>query len=222
MYEVIEHHIQRDILVTLAAAASVRFSELKPKELESNSFMYHLKELIKIGLVEQRADKRYALTNKGLAYIDGLTFTNKKPRKQPKLICILALKNDKGEYLLAKRLTQPTIGTWMLPSGKQHFGESTEDHAKRELKEQFGADVQLKHQGMVDVRISHGDELVSHLMAQVYYAAFSGGLPADTSRFHYEWLKPPVSESLTPGTSEIIEALESGQKFMLSLDVSAS
>jgi hypothetical protein len=41
------HVIQKEILAKLIAADSLRFSQLKPKHLESNHFMYHLRALMR-------------------------------------------------------------------------------------------------------------------------------------------------------------------------------
>lgn len=219
----IEHHIQRDILTRLMKAKSVRFSHLKPEGMESNSFMYHLKQLIAAGYVTQTDDKSYVLTPQGLSYVDGLSLTNSLPRRQPKLLCIIALRNSDGEYLFAKRLMQPTIDTWMLPSGKQHFGESSEKHAEREMREQLRADASLVRRGLLDLRITHDGELVSHLVAQVYSGKYEGAPPPDTEKFHYEWRSVDDLSPLTPGTAELIEALESDQTtFYLSLDMTAN
>lgn len=222
MSRMIEHHIQRDILLRLMRKKTVRFSELKPEGMESNSFMYHLKQLMQVGYVTQLDDKSYSLTPNGLSYIDGLSLTDSLPRKQPKLICIIALRGKDGQYLFAERLMQPTIGTWMLPSGKQHFGESSQEHVKREALQQFGVDIELHHRGTLDIRISHGDVLVSHLVAQVYDGEYEGNLPPDTEKFHYEWHAPGDSVPFTVGTSELIDALEQkAGHFFLSLDVKA-
>lgn len=217
----IEHHIQKDILLRLSKAPSLRFSELKPDDMESNLFMYHLKQLITGGYVMQDDDKLYALTAAGLGYVDTLTLTTGKPRKQSKLISILALKNANGEYLLAKRLLQPSINTWMIPSGKQHFGESPEKHVAREAEEQFGTDLELKRRGLFDIRITHDDTLVSHLTAHVYSGDYDGSAPEQSKKFEYKWLVPQ-EQPLTPGTLELIEKLENETNlFFLSLDVRA-
>ncbi len=190
--------------------------------MESNSFMYHLKRLIAVGYVTQLEDKSYTLASQGISYIDSLSLANSLPRRQPKVLCIIALRNKAGEYLLAKRLVQPTIGTWMLPSGKQHFGESTEDHAKREVLEQFNTQLELTRRGVFDLRISHGDVLVIHIIAQVYSGEYEGVSPHDTEKFHYEWRHASRAASLTAGTSEWIEVLERKEDdFFLSLDVTA-
>ncbi len=219
---VIDHHIQKDILRRLMQAKTLRFSELKPNGLESNSFMYHLRQVMSAGYVLQSHDKSYTLTPLGLTYVDGLSLENALPRKQPKLIAIFFLKNSKGQYLLARRLMQPTIDTLMLPSGKQHFGESTLEHAKRETAELLGLTTNLSYRGMAEVRLTHGDVLVTHLVARLYSGEHDDdATPKDTEKFQFEWHDTTDSLNLTPGTGEIIAALEAAgnAELNLSLDV---
>ena len=221
MNTVVEHTVQRDILERLTHVKTLRFSELKPAGMENNAFMYHLKQLLVMGYVSQQPDKSYLLTPRGLSYVDTLTFVNKKPRKQPKIIGVITLKDSEGRYLLAKRLVQPTIDTWMIPSGKRHFGESPDTHAIRQTREWIDADITLARRGFLDVRIQHGDELVSHLTGHVYSGVYDGELPDDTEKFHFEWHAPASELHFTPGTCELLQALGRGEEFFLSFDVNA-
>ena len=218
----VEHHIQRDILMRLMRAKTLRFSELKPEGMESNSFMYHLKQLMGDGYVVQGADKSYQLSALGLSYGDSLSLENSLPRKQPKLVCFIALRNKQGKYLLAKRLMQPMIGMWMFPNGKQHFEESPEEHVQRETLQQLGVQLSLVHRGMADVRISQDDTLITHLVGHVYSGVYGGPTPADNQKFHFEWHDPRHLAELMPSTHELVDALEKDDEpFLLSLDVTA-
>ncbi len=213
------HHIQRRIILDLAKATRLRYSELKPRELESNSFMYHLKELMKRGLVEQHNDKSYSLTPSGVSYFDSVTLTNNQPRRQPKIICILIVRDNEGRYLFAKRKMQPNINTWMLPSGKQHFGESVSEHAIRELNDQIGIDAIPARAGVADIRLNTRGELVTHLMANVYATTYTGKPPDANDRFEYSWIAKDELDDATPGTRDLIEAFESSDNFALELDL---
>lgn len=217
----IEHTIQRNILERLTKAETLRFSELKPRGLESNAFMYHLRHLMKFGYVEQQTDKSYRLTPQGLSYVDTLTLINNKPRKQPKVIGIIALRNEQGQHLLVQRLTQPTIGTWMVPSGKRHFGESPEAHAERQVHEWLNEAIKLEHRGFMDVRIHHGTEVISHLSATVYGGTYSGAAPSVTAKFRFQWHDTSAVLKYTPGTQQLLEALETKDEFYISLDARA-
>lgn len=199
---------------------TLRFSQLKPREMENSAFMYHLKRLIQDDYVVQNQDKMYTLTPKGLSYVDTLTFSNHKPRMQPKVIGIIALRDSQGRYLLAKRLQQPTIHTWMLPSGKQHIGESPDSHAARQLAEWMSQIIPLKRRGFMDLRIYHRGELVTHIAAHVYSGEYTGAAPNRSSKFVFEWHPLAAKIDYTPGTYELLEQLENKDEFFLSLDAS--
>lgn len=46
-----------------------------------------------------------------------------------------------GKFLLMERLGSHGAGTWALPGGKLDFGESFEDTARREIKEETGLEI---------------------------------------------------------------------------------
>ena len=54
--------------------------------------------------------------------------------------CIM---NDKGELLLQKRSSEENI--WGLPGGALEIGESIEEAAKREVKEETGLDIKIDY-----------------------------------------------------------------------------
>ena len=217
----IEHHIQKDIISRLSKVQEARFSELKPDTLESNAFMYHLKQLIAQGYVEKE-NSSYRLSPMGLTYVDGLSLTNSSPRKQPKILTVLIIKNSKGQYLLGRRKYQPFIGTLLFPGGKQHYGESPENHVRRELSEQLGISADAKRRGAVDQRTYRGNILITHVFAHVYEITYDGPAPGDSPKFSYEWTVMTTAERLYPGTYELFEALKHHpEHFLLSLDVDA-
>jgi len=59
------------------------------------------------------------------------TIHYQNPKPTATLICI-----KKNEILLVKRAFQPAKGEWSLPGGFIELGETPEDAAKRELKEE--------------------------------------------------------------------------------------
>ena len=53
--------------------------------------------------------------------------------------------NEEGKVFLTKRSKNATNerGTWEIPGGKLHFGETLQDAAKREANEEYGIDIEL-------------------------------------------------------------------------------
>lgn len=56
--------------------------------------------------------------------------------------------DDEGNVFLTKRSKNTTNehGTWEIPGGKVHFGETLQDAAKREAQEEYGIDVEIVEQ----------------------------------------------------------------------------
>jgi 8-oxo-dGTP pyrophosphatase MutT (NUDIX family) len=210
---VVEHHIQRDILDRLTHASSLRFSELKPDGMESNIFMYHLKQLMRDGYV-QKTDEGYLLTTAGLSYVDLLSGENQRPRPQPKLIAILALHDAAGRWLLAERKIQPYFKTRMFPSGKQHRGETSAEHAVRELAEKTGLENNsLVRKGSAEILIHDAENaLITHVVAQVYTGELSPDtLLPETDRFRYVWHDFEKDDAeLMAGTRDLYDHLRAG------------
>lgn len=206
---VIDHHIQREIIDRLMRAESLRFKELKPGGMESNIFMYHLKQLIKQDFVA-KTDTGYALAPSGLTYVDTLSSSN-KPYPQPKNICILAITDQSGRWLVAQRKTQPFIGKYMLPSGKQRLEESVEQHVGRELQEKFNITKSAARRGTVEVMLYDvvSKTLLTHIIGQVHEVAVDMlDTALESDRYTYSWQSDINKLDFLPGTQELIQKLQ--------------
>lgn len=162
------HHIQKDIIDVLLYTEVARFRDLRPKNVDTNLFTYHLQSVIKAGIV-QKVEGGYTLTTKGLSYVDRLSTQNKVIRMQPKIITMLLIQNSDGDVLLQRRAKQPYINAWTLPYGKVHIDDvSIEAAGQREALEKLGLHNQpLSHSGIAYIRVLDGDQVLSTTTAHI-------------------------------------------------------
>jgi ADP-ribose pyrophosphatase YjhB (NUDIX family) len=165
---VISHHIQKHIMSVLMYQEIGRFRDLRPPKTDTNLFTYHLKALMKTGLVKKVAGG-YSLSATGLSYVDRVSTQNRTIRMQPKIITMLLIQNSDGDVLLQKRTKQPFINTWTLPYGKLHIDDaSIEAAAQREAKEKLAVvDQPLTHAGICYIRVSSGEDILSTTTAHI-------------------------------------------------------
>ncbi len=69
--------------------------------------------------------------------------------ENPLPVASVILSNEKGELLLVRRAQEPAKGMWCFPIGFAECGESIEEAALRELKEESGVDGLIV--GLLDV-----------------------------------------------------------------------
>lgn len=84
------------------------------------------------------------------------------------------------EVLLIKRGTPPRLGQWSVPGGRLEWGETLQDAALRELKEETSVDAELL--GLIDVidgvfPARPGGEITRHYVLIDYAARWTGGEP---------------------------------------------
>lgn len=222
--DILDHVIQKNIVKTLVSLKHARFSELKPKQVESNLFMYHLKQLIKRGIVEKQ-DNGYILSTEGRMFVDRANLDRLVFRVQPKIVSILAVKSGKGNWLLLERLHEPHMNRIGFPSGKLHYGEKLEDAAVRELVEKAGlSNIPLKMTGNVGMRFMDkaGQDVINHTIGYVFAAELTDE-PAITNSSPY-WRSfwgaedKLLTGNVFKGHQDILHHLASGKLFIESLD----
>ncbi|MCL4389990.1 MAG: NUDIX domain-containing protein [Patescibacteria group bacterium] len=133
------HRLQLEILKKLLFAQSLRHTDLRPSEkIENNLLGFHLKQLIRFGLVEKKSN-RYFLTVEGKEFASRIDTHSTSVKKQSKLVvhlCPIRRRNGLLEFLIYTRAKQPFYGCQGLGSGKVFFGETAETAARRVLKEE--------------------------------------------------------------------------------------
>jgi ADP-ribose pyrophosphatase YjhB (NUDIX family)/predicted transcriptional regulator len=133
------HQIQRRILYDLLFTENAKFSDIKPVDIENSQFMFHVKSLIEIGIIE-KTDNIYKLTTKGKEFANRMTSETTTFDKAVKATTVLvAVKENKDgdrELLLYKRLKNPFYGCVGFPTEKPKWGESLAEAAQRGLMEE--------------------------------------------------------------------------------------
>jgi ADP-ribose pyrophosphatase YjhB (NUDIX family) len=183
-----------------------RFRDLRPARTDTNLFSYHLKTLIKLGLVK-KVENGYTLTAMGLSYVDRVSTEKRVVRMQPKIISMLLIQNSEGDILLQRRKKQPYINAWTLPYGKIHIDDATlEKAAQREAHEKLGLiDQPLRHIGICYIRVSSGGDILSTTTTHVF--AFNSDAIETTEdivwarphKLHDYKLAPAVEAIMTRG-----------------------
>jgi 8-oxo-dGTP pyrophosphatase MutT (NUDIX family) len=165
MYSWIQYHVLQE----LTRHETRRYSQLRPEDIEGNLFMYHIKGLIKDGLVEKN-NRDYKLTIKGLQFAGTLSLVTGKTRLQPKILTAVVCRNEAGEYLFSHWHRQPNIGKISFPHGMVHFGQSIYAMAALELAEKAGLTADFTYLGDVYIRGRRSEETDRHMLVHVFEA----------------------------------------------------
>lgn len=134
------HFTQRQILNNLLFHNKLRYSEMKPEEMEGSQFSFHLKKLIELELIV-KVDDHYILTAKGKNTANSFDTDSTNPRKQAKqsvVFCAFRKVKNRDETLVYTRKKNPFFDHQGYPTGKVMYGESIIETAERELHEETG------------------------------------------------------------------------------------
>lgn len=129
---------------------------------------------------------------------------NRNPRTGASILVV-----DNGKVLLVKRGKEPHKGKWSLPGGGQELGETLEDCARRELKEETGLEAEALEFCLVQDRIlkSETGDVSFHFVLATYRATTFRGTAiamddaADLGWFGFEDLH---KLDMTPGTPSFL------------------
>lgn len=193
---------------------------MQPDDIESSHFKYHLNQLLKDRLVEKAGRGVYKLTAKGKATVDRLSRGRVNPHLTPKVITYTLLK-DTRNYYLQRKDKEPYIGLLNMVGGKVHLGESSEEAAKREVYEKTGQKIDvIKLCGITEVRISTGEDLLSHVVAYVYAADLIDASPPPENLITIPFENLVSQTDLAPDLIGIINRIESSSSlFAMNLTI---
>lgn len=213
-----QHPIQLKILFDLLFSQSLRFSEMKPIEMESTQFMFHMKKLIEAGLVVKN-EETYELTDAGKEFANRLDVEQIEKAEQAKVttvLCCIRGKCENKEYLLYKRLKNPFFGCQGFPTKKALFGADLETTAIEGLKKETGMEPS-ENPHLFAVRhylINSPDkELLEDKLMHAYLFTDPNGELDPGMEGEYFWIaKKDIKKTITKPQEEFwefFEALES-------------
>lgn len=179
----VEHHIQQHVLRHLTTHRFARFRDMRPGQIDTNLYSYHLKLLIRLGYLE-KTDQGYTLTIAGQAYVDRVNLSTAKRTLQPKVITMLVIQDGYGNVLMYQKKRQPFIDKWTVPIGKVHnTDESIARAAEREVSEKISdMAIEVSHVGDAYIRVTHEGEILISTLAHVFY-----GQVEELDNHHSDW-----------------------------------
>lgn len=209
----IVHHIQAKILKQLLYVEACPYAKLRPSDVESNHFAYHLDQLLRQKIIAKE-DRMYRLSPLGLSLVDKLSQENMHDRPQPHIVTAIDLTNDAGQTLLFTRNFQPYFHLTGFPMGKIHFEESIAEAAARELTEKTGlSNLSLTHRGMAYIEARQQGTTISKVLYHVFHGDVTGAPATETPahRGSCDWTDHTTVEpaNLMPGFLTIKDLLAS-------------
>lgn len=210
-----EHHLQREILYKLVTNDALRFSELRPKNVDSNVATYHLQQLIKQKLVLKNEDGKYQLTELGKVAGINITLSKKELLEQAHSIILMALR-DGDSWLLRRRKAQPMFDKVGFVHGEPVAHENTILTARREFHNRTGITADFYPRGFGYVRLVRGDNLESFVHFTMLEATkFSGELLESSRNGENFWVKNPnfTDNDMIPSMSDIVKSMEESKIF---------
>ena len=123
----------------------------------------------------------------------------------PKLMVDIVIPDGEGRVLLIQRANDPYEGSWALPGGFVDVGETVEDAAVREAKEETGLDVELLR--LVGVYSEPDRDPRGHNVSVAFLARAEGDPSAASDAADAAFLDPSFTDLAFDHESIISDAL---------------
>lgn len=158
----LDHHLQRALVYRLALSPHLRFSELKPDDIENKLFTYHLKKVVSAGFVEKSDDGVYSLTAEGRRLgVHVLERTQALMDRAYSVLFLLVRRKSDGAWLLYRRKSEPLIDQVGFMHLTPTATESTIETAAIGLTQKTGLTAQFTVKANGYFRIYKQEELES-------------------------------------------------------------
>ena len=212
----LDHHIQQAIVHKLAFADRLRFSELKPDDIENKLFDYHLKKVIRAGYVTKTDDGLYALTHEGRK--KDITSYKKENVSfiRAHSTLILIIRRQDGAWLLYQRHTHPLRGLKGFMHCTPSSSLSSPEQAAKDCEIKTGLTGDFKVLGNGYFRIFEGDKLESFTHFTLLFCNnILGELVQNSEYAEYFWQETPdfTASDMLPTTACLSELYAKDKTF---------
>ncbi len=194
-YQTDINEVQAFIMGQLFTRGPLRFAQINTRAFSSDQFSYHLRQLLKYGLVEKSEDGIYNLSVNGRSRSVLLDTKSNQFIEQGFVACrvILAREHDgRRQYLMQYRTKVPYTGNIAEPGGKILFGEDVLVAAGRNMLKETGLTCAMQLCGLVHFK----DEYLGRIVQDKF--------------FFVVWATEPHGELLAKG--------ETGENVWMTLD----
>ncbi len=130
-------------------------------------------------------------------------------------LAVGALVRHAGAVLLIKRASQPDAGQWAIPGGKVHAGETLQQAAEREIREETGITVRAGEPVFCFDLIEHdeqGNLRFHYVIVDVLAEYISGEAKAADDALEAAWIQYNELDqyNLNSTTRKLLERVVSG------------
>lgn len=217
----VEHHLQKKIIAALVECETARYADLKPENIDGNTFTYHLRALTQQKLIVKNKDGKYALTNKGKLYGINSSVTKKDVLHQAHSIILLSIR-DGNKWLLRKRLVQPMYGKIGFIHGEPEAGKTVFEAASETLKRRtkLSGEFAVKGSGFVSLQDRENELVAYSHFTLLEVTNLQGTLKASDSHGENRWLEKPdfASKDMIPSMGNITEQIKKPGVFFVDLN----
>jgi ADP-ribose pyrophosphatase YjhB (NUDIX family) len=157
--------MERKILTLFVQNEKMKFSDIeKALSTRSNKLTYHLKNLMKKGILEKE-DIYYKISKE---YEHLIPYISDKHSPLPVVLIHIG---DKNYCFLIKRDKRPFQNKLALPGGRILVGESINQAVKRIMKEKFGIDSKLSSIKSLSIEHVKGKDKRLHSFLLIFVSA---------------------------------------------------
>lgn len=177
-YQTDINEVQAFIMGQLFMRGPLRFAQINTRAFASDQFSYHLRQLVKYGLVDKSTEGIYSLSVNGRSRAILLDTKSNRFIEQGFVACrvILAREHDgHKQYLMQHRTKVPYRGNISEPGGKILFGEDVLTAAKRNMLAETGLTCSLELRGLVHFKDKYLGRIVQDKFFFVVWAAQASG-----------------------------------------------